>query len=90
MNNRGNGLRMGDGNRNGREGVIGKKEGEMKRGKGEKRRGLSHVGEMVGGANSITAITTFTTAKTNRLLAKWTIVMYSCYERDGERLRIHA
>lgn len=69
MNNRGNGLRMGDGNRNGREGVIGKKEGEMKRGKGEKRRGLSHVGEMVGGANSITAITTFTIAKTNRLLA---------------------
>ena len=70
--------------------MIGKKEGEMKRGKGEKRRGLSHVGEMVGGANSITAITTFTTAKTNRLLAKRTIVMSSCYERDGERLRIHA
>lgn len=46
-------MRMGDGNRNGREGVIGKKEGEMKRGKGEKRRGLSHVGEMVGGENTL-------------------------------------
>lgn len=69
MNNRGNGLRMGDGNRNGREGVIGKKEGEMKRGKGEKRRGLSHVGEMVGGADSVTVSTALTIAKTNRLLA---------------------
>ena len=68
MNNRGNGLRMGDGNRNGREGVIGKKEGEMKRGKGEKRRGLSHVGEMVGGANSATD-STFTRANTNILVA---------------------
>ena len=76
MNNRGNGLRMGDGNRNGREGVIGKKEGEMKRGKGEKRRGLSHVGEIVGGANFVTGTFTiiFTAiathiASTNLLLA---------------------
>lgn len=62
-------MRMGDGNRNGREGVIGKKEGKMKRGKGKKRRGLSHVGEMVGGANAVTASTTLTSARTNRLLA---------------------
>lgn len=53
MNNRGNVLRMGGGNRNGREGVIGKKEGEMKTEKGKKRRGLSHVGEMVGGENTL-------------------------------------
>lgn len=69
MNNRGNGLRMGDGNRNGREGVIGKKEGEMKRGKGEKRRGLSHVGEIIGGANTILSVSA---------LAKRTNVMSSC------------
>ena len=62
-------MRMGDGNRNGREGVIGKKEGEMKRGKGEKRRGLSHVGEMVGGANFVTVSTAFTRTRTNILVA---------------------
>ena len=67
MNNRGNVLRMGDGNRNGREGVIGKKEGKMKRGKGKKRRGLSHVGEIVGGANYIPVSTAF--KRTNNLLA---------------------
>ena len=33
--------------------MIGKKEGEMKRGKGKKRKRLSHVGEMVGGANFV-------------------------------------
>lgn len=72
MNNRGNVLRMGGGNRNGREGVIGKKEGEMKRGKGEKRRGLSHVGEMVGGANAVNSTALTRTLATNTFLTKWT------------------
>lgn len=80
MNNRGNGLRMGDGNRNGREGVIGKKEGKMKRGKGKKRRGLSHVGEIVGGANSLSSVS-------YPSFAKGANVISSCYEKDTERLR---
>ena len=33
--------------------MIDKKEGEMKTEKGKKRRGLSHVGEMVGGENTL-------------------------------------
>ena len=59
--------------------MIGKKEGEMKRGKGEKRRELSHVGEMVGGANTILSVS-------YPSFAKGTNVMSSCYVRDDERL----
>ena len=53
-----------------------KKEGEMKIGKGKMRNGLSHIGEMVGGADFVTGTVTivFTAipthiASTNLLLA---------------------
>ena len=51
--------------------MIGKKEGEIKTGKGEKRRGLSHVGEIIGGANTILSVS-------YPALAKRTNVMSSC------------
>ena len=59
-------------------GVL-KKEGKMKTGKGEKRRGLSHVGEMVGGANTLSSVS-------YPSFAKGANVMSRCYERDDERL----
>ena len=60
-------------------GVL-KKEGEMKIGKGKKRRGLSHVGEIVGGANSLSSVS-------YPSFAKGANVISSCYEKDTERLR---
>lgn len=48
-------------------GVL-KKEGKMKTEK-VKKRGLGHVGEMVGGANFVTVSTAFTRTRTNILVA---------------------
>ena len=59
---RGMGIEMG-----GREWLVRKRE-KWREEKG-KEIGLSHVSEMVGGANSFTVSTTLTSAKTNRLLA---------------------
>lgn len=58
--------------------MIGKKEGEMKRGKGKKRKGLSHVGEMVGGANFVIATATISTISANLSLTNGTIVTPNC------------
>lgn len=77
--NRGNVLRMGGGNRNGREGVIDKKEGEMKTEKGKKRRGLSHVGEMVGGAYFVIATALISTISADLSLTNGTIVTPNDY-----------